>query len=96
MRFVLFVACAVAAFSGSYGGHLRAYSTRTGEIVWDFDAGKSVETVNGVQAKGGSFNGSGPAIAHGMVIATSGFGFAGRQASMCCWHFRLTANKERA
>jgi polyvinyl alcohol dehydrogenase (cytochrome) len=67
------------AFSGSYGGHLRAYSTKTGAIVWDFDAVKSFDTVNGVAAKGGSFNGSGPAIAHGMVISTSGFGFAGGQ-----------------
>ncbi len=65
------------AFSGSWGGHLRAYSTKTGEIVWDFDAGRDFETVNRVPAQGGSFNGGGPAIANGMVITTCGFGFVG-------------------
>lgn len=65
------------AFSASFGGHLRAYNTKTGEIVWDFDANKDYETVNGVAAKGGSFNGAGPAISHGMVFVTNGYGFAG-------------------
>lgn len=68
------------AFSASMGGHLRAYSTKTGEIVWDFDAKRDFETVNKVAAKGGSFNGAGPAISRGMVIANCGYGFAGGQA----------------
>jgi polyvinyl alcohol dehydrogenase (cytochrome) len=65
------------AFSGSWGGHLRAYSTKTGEIVWDFDALRDFETVNHVAAQGGSFNGGGPAIANGMVITNCGYGFVG-------------------
>ena len=65
------------AFSGSWGGHFRAYSTKTGEIVWDFDAVRDFETVNHVAAQGGSFNGGGPAIANGMVITTCGYGFVG-------------------
>ncbi len=65
------------AFSGSWGGHLRAYSTKTGEIVWDFDAMREFETINHVAAQGGSFNGGGVAIANGMVITESGFGFVG-------------------
>ncbi len=68
------------AFSESFGGRLRAYSTKTGEIVWDFDAKRDFDTVNKVAAKGGSFNGAGPAISRGMVIATCGYGFAGGQA----------------
>ena len=68
------------AFSSSFGGHLRAYATKTGEIVWDFNAAREFETVNRVAAKGGSFNGGGAAISRGMVIATSGYGFAGGQA----------------
>jgi polyvinyl alcohol dehydrogenase (cytochrome) len=67
------------AFSESFGGRLRAYSTKTGEIVWDFDAKRDFDTVNKVAAKGGSFNGAGPAISRGMVIATCGYGFAGGQ-----------------
>lgn len=65
------------AFSGSWGGHLRAYSTKTGEIVWDFDAMRDFETINHIAAHGGSFDGGGPAIADGMVVSTSGYGFVG-------------------
>ncbi|HEV3329728.1 MAG TPA: PQQ-binding-like beta-propeller repeat protein [Bryobacteraceae bacterium] len=65
------------AFSGSFGGHLRAYSTKTGGIVWDFDALREFETVNHVPAKGGSFDGGGPAIAHGLVVTNCGYGFGG-------------------
>jgi polyvinyl alcohol dehydrogenase (cytochrome) len=65
------------AFSGSWGGRLRAYSIKTGEIVWDFDALRDFETVNHVAAQGGSFNGGGPAIANGMVITNCGYGFVG-------------------
>ena len=45
--------------------------------MWDFDAVKPFETVNGIPGKGGAFNGGGPAIANGMVVATSGYAFAG-------------------
>jgi polyvinyl alcohol dehydrogenase (cytochrome) len=65
------------AFSGSWGGHLRAYSTTTGEIVWDFNAIRDFETINRVPARGGAFNGGGPAISRGIVITASGYGFAG-------------------
>lgn len=68
------------AFSGSWGGHMRAYSTKTGEIVWDFDAMRSFETINHVAAQGGSFDGGGPAIANGMVVTTCGYGFVGGKA----------------
>jgi polyvinyl alcohol dehydrogenase (cytochrome) len=69
-----------AVFSASFGGHLRAYAAKTGEILWDFNAVRDFETVNQVAAKGGSFDGGGVAIAHGMVVTVSGYGFAGGQA----------------
>jgi len=67
-----------AVFSGAINGHFRAYSTRTGEILWDFDTAKPFDTVNKVPAKGGSINGGGPAIANGMVFTNSGYGFVGQ------------------
>jgi polyvinyl alcohol dehydrogenase (cytochrome) len=63
-----------AVFSGAVNGHFRAYSTKTGEILWDFDTAQSFETVNKVSAKGGAINGAGPAIANGMVFTNSGYG----------------------
>jgi polyvinyl alcohol dehydrogenase (cytochrome) len=67
-----------AVFSGAINGHFRAYSTRTGEIVWDFDTARPFDTVNQVPAKGGSINGAGPTIANGIVYTNSGYqGFGG-------------------
>jgi polyvinyl alcohol dehydrogenase (cytochrome) len=39
-----------AAFSGSMDGHLRAYSTIDGKIMWDYDTAKDFPTVNGIKA----------------------------------------------
>jgi polyvinyl alcohol dehydrogenase (cytochrome) len=62
-----------AAFSGSIDGHLRAYSTKNGAILWDFDTVGSHKTVDGVEASGGSLDGAGPAIGGGMVFVNSGY-----------------------
>jgi polyvinyl alcohol dehydrogenase (cytochrome) len=66
-----------AAFSGSVDGHLRAYDTRSGAIIWDFDTVREYETVNGVPARGGSLDGPGPVIGGGMVFVNSGYVAAG-------------------
>lgn len=64
-------------FSGSVDGHLRAYATANGAIVWDFDTVGPYQTVNAVPARGGSLNGAGPAIAGGMLFTNSGYVNAG-------------------
>ena len=69
-----------AVFSGSLNGHFRAYSTKNGEILWDFDTARPFETVNQVPAKGGSIDGAGPTIAGGMVFTNSGYGLFGGTA----------------
>lgn len=69
-----------AVFSGALNGHFRAYATSTGEILWDFETNRPFETVNGVQAKGGSIDAGGPVIAHGMVYTGSGYGQFGSVA----------------
>jgi polyvinyl alcohol dehydrogenase (cytochrome) len=61
------------AFSGSVDGHMRAYSTADGAIVWDIDTVRVYATVNGVEARGGSLDGPGPIIAGGMVFFNSGY-----------------------
>lgn len=60
-------------FSGSLDGHLRAYSTKDGKIVWDLDTLQDYETVNGVKAHGGSLNATGPTIAGGTMFVNSGY-----------------------
>lgn len=65
------------AFSGSVDGHLRAYATGSGKVIWDFDSVRSYETVNGVAGRGGSMDGPGPVIAGGMLFVNSGYPTAG-------------------
>jgi polyvinyl alcohol dehydrogenase (cytochrome) len=67
------------AFSGSVDGHMRAYSTTDGKVLWDYDTERPYETVNGVEARGGSIDGPGPAIGGGMVFFNSGYHTAGGQ-----------------
>jgi len=62
-----------AVFSGSMDGHLRAFSTETGEKLWDVDTVRDYQTVNGAPAKGGSLDGPGPVVAGGMLYVTSGY-----------------------
>lgn len=64
-------------FSGSVDGHMRAYSAKTGAVVWDFDTIRKFETVNGIEGRGGSLNGPGAVIAGGMVFFNSGYAAGG-------------------
>jgi polyvinyl alcohol dehydrogenase (cytochrome) len=58
-------------------GHLRAYATATGAVVWDFDSVGPYKTVNEVPGRGGSFDGPGPVVAGGMLVVSSGYARAG-------------------
>jgi polyvinyl alcohol dehydrogenase (cytochrome) len=60
-------------FSGSNDGHLRAFSSDDGHLVWDFDTVREYETVNGVPAKGGSLDGAGPIVVGGRIYVNSGY-----------------------
>jgi polyvinyl alcohol dehydrogenase (cytochrome) len=72
-----------AIFSGSNDGALRAYSTRDGAILWEFDSNREFATVNGVKAHGASMIGPGPAISGGMLFVNSGYGaFGGRTGNV--------------
>jgi polyvinyl alcohol dehydrogenase (cytochrome) len=61
------------AFLGSWDGHIRAYETRAGAIIWDFDTVQDFQTVNGIKARGGSISSMAPVIAGGMLYITSGY-----------------------
>jgi polyvinyl alcohol dehydrogenase (cytochrome) len=66
-------------FSGALDGHLRAYRSDNGQIVWDFDAGRNFQTVNQGEQSGGSLNVGGPTLAGGMLFVNAGYGrFAGQ------------------
>jgi polyvinyl alcohol dehydrogenase (cytochrome) len=61
-----------AAFSGSMDGHLRAYSTIDGKILWDYDTAKEYRTVNQLPGAGGSLQAGGAIIVNGVAYVNSG------------------------
>jgi len=67
-------AIAGAVFSGSVDGHIRAYSTTDGKIIWDYDTVRDYQTVNGAPGKGGALDAGGPVIAGGILFVNSGYG----------------------
>jgi polyvinyl alcohol dehydrogenase (cytochrome) len=64
-------------FAGSLDGHIRAYSTKDGKILWDVNTAKDYGTVNGIPAKGGSLDGPAPVFADGMLYVNSGYNMFG-------------------
>ena len=65
-------------FSGSMDGHIRAFSSETGAVLWDFNTVRDYDAVNGIKGRGGSLDGPGAVVVRGMVYVNSGYSrFAG-------------------
>ncbi len=79
-------------FSGSIDGHMRAYSTADGKVVWDFDTKKPYQTVNGVPGNGGSIDGPGPVIVDGILYTNSGYGYVGEATGNVLLAFSVDGN----
>jgi polyvinyl alcohol dehydrogenase (cytochrome) len=62
-----------AVFSGSVDGHMRAFASEDGRVLWDADTAREFIGVNGVQGHGGSIDGPGAVIVGGMVYINSGY-----------------------
>jgi polyvinyl alcohol dehydrogenase (cytochrome) len=67
-----------AVFGGGYDGIVRAFSTKNGELLWQFNMMREFQTANGVAAKGGSMGSAGPVIAGATVFVPSGYTFGER------------------
>ena len=64
-------------FAGAQDGGIRAYSTKDGSLIWEYDTNRDFKTVNGIPAKGASINGPGPVVVGGMLFINSGYGALG-------------------
>ncbi len=79
-----------AAVGGSMDGHLRAYDSKTGEVIWDFDSAIEFAAENGHKATGGSFGGaSGPVFNQDMLFVNSGYGIYFHMPGNVLLAFRL-------
>jgi polyvinyl alcohol dehydrogenase (cytochrome) len=64
-------------FIAGTDGKLHALATADGSEIWSYDTSRSFDTVNKVEAKGGSIASIGPTIANGMLFIGSGYGVIG-------------------
>ncbi len=67
-------------FAGSNDGHMRAYSTTDGHILWDYNTVQKYQTVNGIEGNGGSIDSHAPVMADGMLYVNSGYSQFGEKA----------------
>jgi polyvinyl alcohol dehydrogenase (cytochrome) len=65
------------AFVGGNDGVVRALATSDGKLLWNYSTARSFETVNGVEARGGSIGAIGPVIVAGRVYVGSGYAVLG-------------------
>ena len=72
-------------------GHIRAYATTDGKILWDFDTVKEYETVDGIKGKGGAIDGPAPVVADGMLFVNSGYGMFGQMPGNVLLAFAIDA-----
>ncbi len=61
-------------FAGGLDGYIRAHSTETGELLWEYDTVSDFDTVNGVAGRGGALDGAAPVVANGRLLVSSGYG----------------------
>jgi polyvinyl alcohol dehydrogenase (cytochrome) len=59
-------------FSGAMDGRIRAYQTRDGTVIWEFDTGHPFPAVNGGDAHGGGIDYGAQTLAEGMLFVQSG------------------------
>ena len=79
-------------FAGAFDGHLRAYDSLTGAIIWDFNTAREFKTLSGEIASGGSIESDGPVIGNGHVLVNSGYLFGGRMAGNVLLAFSVDGN----
>jgi outer membrane protein assembly factor BamB len=75
---------------GSMDGHLHAYDSKSGKVIWDFDTATHFSTLNGNKAFGGSMGGAtGPVFNRDMVFVNSGYGIYFHMPGNVLLAFRL-------
>jgi polyvinyl alcohol dehydrogenase (cytochrome) len=65
-------------FAPALDGKIRAFNTRDGELLWQFDTARSFTTVNGTSAHGGAMDNSAVVFAADHIYLQSGYSLFGQ------------------
>ncbi len=68
-----------AVVVGSLDGFLRAFDTRTGERLFQYDTARAFDTLNGVPGHGGAIDNASIVAANGYLFVNSGYGLMAGQ-----------------
>lgn len=63
-----------AVIAGALDGRLHVFDAENGELLFRFDTARPFETLNGVEARGGSIDAHSVAAGAGIVLVASGYG----------------------
>ena len=75
--------------AGTTNGQIRAYDSRTGNLLWEYETIRDYETANGVKGRGGSIDGPAPFVAGNMLFVNSGYGMFGQKAGNVLLAFQV-------
>ncbi len=76
-------------FGARLDGHVTVLDIRNGNVVWQYDTVQPYETVNGVQAHGGSIDNPGVLVADDLMLIQSGYSQHGQMPGNALLVFRL-------
>ena len=76
-------------FAPSLDGKIRAFTVTDGEQVWNYDTLRTFETINGVEAHGGSIDVAGVQATGRMIYVQSGYSIFGQLPGNVLLAFRL-------
>lgn len=66
-----------SVIQGGNDGYLRIFDGADGRLLYTLDTTPAFETVNGIEASGGSIDNAAVIAAHGMLLVQSGYGLLG-------------------
>jgi len=75
--------------ASSLSGYLFAHDARTGELVWEYNTVQDYSTINGVAARGGAIDATGPVLAGDYMIVSSGYATFSQMPGNAVLVFRL-------
>lgn len=75
--------------AGSLSGVLFAHDPQTGDVIWEYDTRQEYQTINEVEARGGSLDSTGPVLSGDYMIVNSGYSTFGQLPGNVMLVFRL-------
>ncbi len=75
--------------ASSLSGYLFAHDAATGELVWEYNTVQEYPTINGIAAKGGSIDATGPVLTGDYMIVSTGYATFGQMPGNAVLVFRL-------